>query len=824
MRAMRRAGGWAACGLGALCALPAAAPAASAAPAVTAGALHAVAAAAPWRVTLTGARGRVVLATRTGGTPAGPDGALGFRAGGRWYHATRAVALHRRGGALLATLATGDPAGRRIAVRIARDARGVIALRAAVTGGAPGAPAVEATGAAFAARPGQRYLGFGERSDAVVRSQGTVDSYVSDGPYAPADRAVLGAVVPKAGWVPRDDATYFPIPWLLSTRGYGVLVDDDERVTHHLGPGHWSVEVAAAHLDLRVFAGPRPADALRRMSARVGRQPPAAAPFYFGPWFQPPGDPLRAVAALRAADAPASVATTFAHYLPCGLSASARAAERAQTAALHAAGLASTTYLNPMICTTLQPAYDRAAAAGALGRTATGDPYVYRYFTSRFFDVAQFDFSDPAAVAFYGRRLGEAYRDGHDGWMEDFGEYTPPDLRSADGTPGAAMHNRYPVLYHRAAWEFARRQRRPLARYDRSGWTGAARWSQIVWGGDPTTDWGFDGLASAVRNGLTMGLSGVSLWGSDIGGFFAISAPQTTPDLLRRWIELGAASGVMRTQGDGIAIGAKLRRAQILDPEVLGVWRRYAKLRTQLYPYLAAAEREYDRRGLPIMRQLALAYPGDARAVARDDEYLLGADLLVAPVLRPGAATRRLYLPAGRWIDVWRSVAYERRDGSLSVTQTRALDGGRAVTLPAPADELPLLARAGAVLPLLSPDVDTLSPYGGPGVVRLADRRDRMRLIAFPRGRTSAALGAAGDRAVSTERRGRWTLAIRGTRTRTYRLQAGLGALRHRLTPCRVTAGGRALPRARWAYDRHRRVLRVTATLRTGTIDVRGCP
>jgi hypothetical protein len=223
------------------------------------------------------------------------------------------------------------------------------------------------------------------------------------------------------------------------------------------------------------------------------------------------------------------------------------------------------------------------------------------------------------------------------------------------------------------------------------------------------------------------------------------------------------------------------------------------------------------------MRQLALAYPADAGATARDDEYLLGPDLLVAPVLEPGATARRLYLPAGRWIDVWRSVSYRPGDGSFDVTGTRTLAGGRSVTLPAPADELPMLARAGAVIPLLSPDVQTLSPYGGKDVVHLADRSDRLRLLAFPRGRTSAALGDEGDRAVSDEAPGRWTLTIDGSRTRQYRVQAGLGALRHRLVPCRVTVDGRPLPRSAWSYGRASRVLQVTATLRRGTITVSGC-
>ena len=131
------------------------------------------------------------------------------------------------------------------------------------------------------------------------------------------------------------------------------------------------------------------------------------------------------------------------------------------------------------------------------------------------------DFSAPGATAFYGGLLGEAVDDGYDGWMEDFGEYTPPDSRSANGMGGESMHNLYPTLYHRASGDFQRR-RGGVAAFGRSGWTGAAAGMQMVWGGDPTVDWGFDGLSSAVTQALTMGTSGVSRWGSDIGGFFAL--------------------------------------------------------------------------------------------------------------------------------------------------------------------------------------------------------------------------------------------------------------------------------------------------------------
>ena len=102
----------------------------------------------------------------------------------------------------------------------------------------------------------------------------------------------------------------------------------------------------------------------------------------------------------------------------------------------------------------------------------------------------------------------------------------------------------------------------------------------------------------------------------------------------------------MRTEASGVALPSK-PRPQVYDDDRIPVWKRYAKLRTQLYPYIAAADARYRRTGLPLMRHLALAYPGDARAVARDDEFLFGPDLLAAPVVGPGAR-ERAGLPAPR--------------------------------------------------------------------------------------------------------------------------------------------------------------------------------
>src|SRR6185503_2822984 len=115
------------------------------------------------------------------------------------------------------------------------------------------------------------------------------------------------------------------------TRGYGVLLESPERSVWELGGRRsWNVTVDAGRLSLRVFRGPRPADALRRMSAAVGRQPAPPAPYVFGPWYQPTGDGEQAVlAGMRKRDVPLSLAQTYTHYLPCEAQLGRRDAERA---------------------------------------------------------------------------------------------------------------------------------------------------------------------------------------------------------------------------------------------------------------------------------------------------------------------------------------------------------------------------------------------------------------------------------------------------------------------------------------------------------------
>ncbi len=811
--------------------------------AVDAGALRLLVTASPWGMRFEDEAGNEVL-TELSDTGTGRVGSLGIYPGPAaagsgdgaalaplqmgepptpphretgWVRATELKSAAMAGDEWVGTVATTDPAWT-LQVRARAESDGVIAISVHAQGGA-----VQASSIAFATSAGERFLGFGERGNAVNQAGNVIENYVAEGPYQDSEYSLINLFVPPWGVRWRPDTTYFPIPWLLSSRGYGVLLDNDEMSYHQLDSGtdaSWSAEVEAAEMRFRVFAGPQPADALQRFTAAVGRQPHDYAPWFFGPWVQSDSDAR--IDELRAADVPTSVTATFTHYLPCGSQRGNEEAMRQRTAERNAAGTAVHTYFNPMICVDYLPEFENAQSLGALLKNATGDTYTYNYQASSSFTVSQFDFSSPNGIAAYRTLTDEALSHGYEGWMEDFGEYTPLDAVAADGVTGTAFHNRYARDYHCGVAAATLEAGKPLARFVRSGWTGSAACSPIVWGGDPTVGFDFDGLESSVYQALSMGTSGVGLWGSDIGGFFAFPPNALSGELFDRWIEFGALSVIMRSQKDGFSL-VSTPRPQPWTPEHIDLWRKYAKLHTQLYPYIQAAAEEYYATGMPIMRHHLLTNPTDEQAHGRDDQYLFGPDILVAPVISAGATERSLYLPEGDWVEWWRSIDYSEARGAFSLGMLRLHAGSAEVNVDAPREEIPLFVRAGAVIPLLSPDVYTLAAHGSddPAIIRLADRNDQVHLLAFPRGASGGRFFDTGSY-TSVESSDGWTLSIDDSVSRTVHLQATLQTLEQPLTPCSVSSGGNVLDASAWRYDSNTGVLSLTFPSDAGEVEVRG--
>jgi hypothetical protein len=224
---------------------------------------------------------------------------------------------------------------------------------------------------------------------------------------------------------------------------------------------------------------------------------------------------------------------------------------------------------------------------------------------------------------------------------------------------------------------------------------------------------------------------------------------------------------------------------------VLPVWRRYAKLRTQMNPYIASVIATYEHSGVPPMEGLGLAYPSDAASWSGPPRYLFGPNLLVAPIVAPDVRQSTVPLPAGRWLSFWRAVTYNSTDGSFHLRSASVLTAPGTVTVPAPLEQIPVFIRDGTLLPLLPADVATLASYGT-GVVHLKDRAGQLHLLAWPH-RTSSAL-ALGTQLRSVLGARSWKLTVSRRRAR-IDIEAALA-----WKPTNLTWNGRQLNSRLWSY------------------------
>lgn len=365
--------------------------------------------------------------------------------------------------------------------------------------------------------------------------------------------------------------------------------------------------------------------------------------------------------------------------------------------ALRERGFHLSAYWNPFTAPNSE-AYGEALAKGLFIEDATGQPYPI--ITNRNNLSYVIDFSDPAAQDFWKAQLDRSNSLGFEAFMHDFGEFVTEGMNFHSGESPATMHNAYPVLYHRAArravdayaaehpghepWFYAR------AGYSGIGTgPGVAASTSGVFPGDETTDWAEgSGLPSVVPAMLNLALGGSYTFTTDVGGYLDLIAPRTSPELMVRWSQLAAFTPVSRihnSTGKGSFFPSEL------DPEGLDAYRRYAKAKVKLIPLVDRLSRRAARDGsVGPVRPLVLEDPSpQARSVG--DEWLVGTDLLVAPILDKGGRSRQVYLPAGaRWERV--TVA---ADGALAPTGD-VRPGGTTVTAPAPLADIPLYRRVSA--------------------------------------------------------------------------------------------------------------------------------
>jgi alpha-glucosidase (family GH31 glycosyl hydrolase) len=294
------------------------------------------------------------------------------------------------------------------------------------------------------------------------------------------------------------------------------------------------------------------------------------------------------------------------------------------------------------------------------------------------------DFDAPLHIRNYWTWHRPVFALGVDGWWPDDGDELPIEARLAR---------------HRCYYEGPLQERpneRPWSLH-RNGFAGAPRYGGWIWSGDVQSRWAT--LAAHVPVGVNCSLSLTPFWGTDAGGF--IPTRDLTGELYARWFQFSTFNPLFRSHGRTWKLrlpwgwntgetGPVEERvvpdaAELHNPEIEPICRKYLELRYRMLPYNYTLMREACDTGLPPMRALWLHYPHDTEAVTLGDEYLWGRDLLVAPVVQKGAASRRLYLPDGQWFDWWTGGKVE---------------GRRWIERPVDLATIPLYVRAGAIIPL----------------------------------------------------------------------------------------------------------------------------
>ncbi|MDR2373350.1 MAG: alpha-xylosidase [Bifidobacteriaceae bacterium] len=570
---------------------------------------------------------------------------------------------------------------------------------------------------------GERVYGLGERFGPLAKNGQSIEIWNRDGGTA-------------------SEQAYKNVPFYLTSGGYGVFVDHPERVSFEIASENVEraqFSVPGQRLAYYVMAGPTPKDVLRRYTELTGR-PPKVPAWSYGPWlstsFTANYDERTVIAAVdKMAELELPLAVFhfdcfwMREYEWCGFEWDSRAFPdpAGLLARLHAKGVRVCVWINPYIGQRA-PSFAEAAAQGFLLRLADGSVWQTDLWQA---GMGIVDFTNPAARDWYADKIRVLLGQGVDCLKSDFGERIPVDgVAWFDGSDPARMHNYYSYLYNQTVFDALREHRGDgeAILFGRSATAGGQQFP-AHWSGD--CDSTLPAMAETLRGGLSLGLSGFGYWSHDIGGF------EGTPgrEVFIRWTAFGLLSSHSRFHGS-----TTLRVPWAFGPDAVEVVRKYSKLKLRLLPYLGMAARDARAQGTPILRAMVLEFPDDRSTWDVDTQYLLGPNLLVAPVFNPisapatsastggpaagqaaedhpGTAPVDFYVPAGTWTSLLDGATVT---GPGWVRQRHGLDS------------LPLLVRPNTVLPLGARD-DTAEYDWSDGLTlamfELADGHDSTLVI-----------------------------------------------------------------------------------------------
>lgn len=477
---------------------------------------------------------------------------------------------------------------------------------------------------------GETVYGLGERFTALVKNGQTVETWNRDGGTS-------------------TEQSYKNIPFYLTNRGYGVLVNHPECVSFEVGSEKVSkvqFSVAGEYLEYFVIDGPTPKAVLDRYTRFTGR--PALPPAWsFGLWLTTSFTTNYDEATVNSfidGMAERNLPLHVFHF-DCFWMKAFQWCDfewdpvtfpdpEGMLKRLKARGLKICVWINPYIGQK-SPLFREGMEKGYLLKRPNGAVWQWDKWQP---GQAIVDFTNPAACDWYASHLKRLVRMGVDCFKTDFGERIPTDVVWHDGSDPQKMHNHYAFIYNELVWNVLKQELgdEEAVLFARSASVGAQQFP-VHWGGDCYAN--YESMAESLRGGLSLGMSGFGFWSHDIGGF-----ENTAPaHVYKRWCAFGLLSSHSRLHGS-----KSYRVPWAYDDEACDVVRHFTQLKSRMMPYLYRQAAQAAEFGTPMMRAMMLEFPDDPGCDYLDRQYMLGDSVMVAPVFSE-AGDVQFYLPEGRW-------------------------------------------------------------------------------------------------------------------------------------------------------------------------------
>lgn len=495
---------------------------------------------------------------------------------------------------------------------------------------------------------GELVYGMGERFTPFVKNGQSVDIWNEDGGTS-------------------TEQSYKNIPFYITNKGYGVLVNHPERVSFEVATEmvtRTEFSVKGSYLDYFLINGPTMKEVLTRYTDLTGK-PSLPAPWTFGLWlstsFTTNYDEETVMSFVDGMLNRGIPLRTFHfdcfwmkefHWSDFLWDSRVFPDPAGMLKRIKAKGLNICVWINPYIG---QESYlfDEGMKDGYLIKRTNGQVWQWDAWQP---GMAIVDFTNPAACKWFQDKLEVLLDMGVDCFKTDFGERIPTEnVAYFDGSDPVKMHNLYTYLYNKCVFDLLERKRGKgqAVLFARSATVGGQKFP-VHWGGDCWSD--YESMEESLHGGLSLLMSGFGFWAHDIGGFESTS----TADVYKRWVAFGLLSSHSRLHGS-----SSYRVPWVYDEEAVDVVRFFTRLKASLMPYLYKTAIDTSRSGVPTMRSMVLEYTEDKTCHYVDKQYMLGDNLLVAPIFNDQSIAE-YYLPKGTWTNFFTG---EEKEGAGWITE-----------------------------------------------------------------------------------------------------------------------------------------------------------